>query len=255
MKTNASTDSTYLARHLSALTREDQGNLMAALVYKVGVERGPMGSKKVYGDDLVHTLIWTGFSYKALIKRSERKLQKLLDKGGLLSALAKAAWQENNRTEVGDACLAVQEFQEWFRRSLAVRDEGTEDPRIPQDPLWVPLNVDGVKIRGARVYNGVERMGDPRAPKPGTIYVQGVKLGEIVVHTGSNGNWKPESSPKTIAKRILKSMLPVGLFVQYKLDPERCMDVKVGDSASRVASEKNIQINPGVLRDLFKIAP
>jgi hypothetical protein len=123
------------------------------------------------------------------------------------------------------------------------------------DSVWRPLRIDDTPVRGARVYNGIERPGDERAPKPGTIYVQGVKLGEVVLKPAPNGEWQVRSKPKTIAKRKLKEKLPVGLYVQYKLDPQRCWDIRVAAQASAAAKEYGIPIDPEALRSLFKVAP
>ena len=73
-----------VAAQLASLTEEPSGTLLSAHVHKVGEERGAGAEKRVYGDATVHVLVWTGFSYRALIERSQMKLRGLLDKGGLI---------------------------------------------------------------------------------------------------------------------------------------------------------------------------
>lgn len=246
-----------VASQLAALVDEPGGTLLSLRVRKVGEERGAGAEKRTYGDAEVHVLIWTGFSYRALIERSQKKLRALLDKGGLITRLGQAAYAETPEVTVEDACLAIQEVQEWFSRVLAGTAVNGEVVPGPDDlpPLWKPLEVDGVKVRGARVYNGPERPGDAKAPKPGTVYLQGVKLGEVVVTPAPNGEWVPQSHPKTVVKKLLKVQLPVGLFVQYKLDPERMSDLRVAADASAAAKAVGIPIEPEALRSLFKVAP
>jgi len=76
----------------------------------------------------------------------------------------------------------------------------------------------------------------------------------VVLEAAKNGYWKTNSRPKTVAKRILKKWLPIGLFVQYSLDPERLLDIKVGSDASEAAVAAGIQVDPEAVRKLFKIA-
>ena len=254
MQTNA-TD-TKTASSLSTLAEMDQGTLFTAIVQKMGDARGSAGSKVIYGDDQVHVLVWTGFSYRALIARSQKMLNQQLAKGGYIERLARATLEEHEGTTIEDVCHALQEVREWFRRIMA--DGGGCHPPNGAPPLGVvgePLEIDGVKVRGSRVYTGPARPEVPRSPKPGTIYVQGVKLGEKVVTPAPNGKWRPNSKPKTLAKNIIKESLPIGLYCQYRLEPERVSEVAVGGAAAKAAKEARIGIDPDALRSLFKIAP
>ena len=112
-----------------------------------------------------------------------------------------------------------------------------------------------MRVQGSRVYTGKGRSEDPRAPVPGTIYVQGVKLGQRVVTPAANGPWRANSKPKTLAKDIIKEGLPVGLYCQYRLEPERVQAMAVGGKATKLAKKHGIGIDPDALRSLFKIAP
>jgi hypothetical protein len=183
-------------------------------------------------------------------------LNQQLAKGGYIERLAKATLEEHEDTTIEDVCYALQEVREWFRRILA--DGGGVHPPYGPPPVgavWEPLEIDGVKVRGSRIYTGPARPDDPRAPVPGTIYVQGVKLGERLVTPAANGKWRPNSKPKTLAKNIIKESLPIGLYCQYRLEPERVSDVMVGGKAAKAAKAAKIGIDPDALRSLFKIAP
>lgn len=251
MQTNTTDQKT--ASILAELLDLDQGTLFTARVHKMGDARGCAGAKVIYGDDTVQVLIWTGFSYRALIARSQKMLDKMLAKGGYIERLLRATLEEHEGTTVEDVCHALQETREWFRRVLAGEESGPTEP--PLGGVWEPLEIGGVKVRGSRIYTGPARPEVERAPVPGTIYVQGVKLGEVLVTPAANGPWRPNSKPKTLAKKLIKEGLPVGLYCQYRLDPERVTDIAVGSQASRTAKAAKIGIDPDALRSLFKIAP
>ena len=250
MQTNALSPSTATA--LSELSELDQGTLFAAQVQKMGDARGAAGSKVIYGDDTMLVLIWTGFDYRALIARSKKMLDSQINKGGYIERLARATMEEHEGTTIEDVCEAMQEMREWFRKVLAT---GDGVPGTPNGGVWEPLHIDGVQVRGARVYTGPARPDDDRAPIPGTIYVAGVKLGERVVEPAPNGPWRANSKPKTLAKRIIKESLPIGLYCQYRLEPKRVSNVSVGKKAEDMAKAEKIGIDPGALRSLFKVAP
>lgn len=244
-----------ISKPLSAMLDEyPGGTLLSVIVTKVGETRGAGADKKVYGDDTTQVLIWTGFQYRALIERSQKKLRQRLDKGGVIREMALRAYQENPETLIEDACMGIQEMQEWFNRTMHGGYYLTEVPPLTGGN-WAPLVIDGQTVIGCRVYQGPSRPDNADAPVPGTVYVQGVKLGEKVVFPAEHGEWKPKSAPKTIVKRLLKDELPIGRYVQYRLDPERCRDLKVGQEASEAAKTAGIFVDPEALRSLFKVAP
>jgi hypothetical protein len=166
----------------------------------------------------VAVLVWSGFSYKALVARSDRKLNELLNRGRFIEKITRYVYALNQTVTVDDVCAALQETRTWFRKVLA---DGTGTPGAPTTGTWDPFYMAGERVRGARVYAGQARPEDARAPIPGTLYVQGVKLGEVVIDPAANGPWRPNSAPKTLAKDAIKQLLPVGLYCQYRLEPER----------------------------------
>jgi len=251
---DSTTKTPRLAETLKEIGTLDQGTLVSLQVRKKGVERGSKDAKLVYGDDTVNVLIWTGFSYRALIERSQRKLDALMQ-DGLITKLIQAMHDEGQgRADNTDTCAAIQEVQHWFRRILTDPLAGGAAFSFTEDTeVWEPLRVGGVKVRGSRVYRGPER-DTPRAPIPGHIYVQGVKLGEVVVEPAEHGPWTPKSSLKTLTKNRLRSWLPVGLFAQYVLRPDDVGHLQVGKAAGEAAKVAGIQVDPEAVRSLFKIA-
>lgn len=250
MQTN-STDKINAAT-LAELASNDQGTLLAARVHKMGSERGPKSRRVVYGDDTSLVVIWTGFKYRALIARSQKMLDREIQRGGYIEKLARRTLEEHEGATIEDVCEAIQETRDWFRRVMA---GGGAPSGEPVGSVWEPLVVDGKVVRGSRVYTGPARPDQIRAPKPGTIYVQGVKLGEKLITPAANGPWRPDSKPKTLAKNLMKETLPVGLYCQYRLEPERVRDVAVGQDAVRMAKDYGVYIDPESLISLFKVAP
>jgi len=47
----------------------------------------------------------------------------------------------------------------------------------------------------------------------------------------------------------------VGLYCQYRLDPDRVANMLVGRKAAKAAKTEGVWIDPDALRQLFKIAP
>jgi len=239
------------ATALSEIGSLDQGTLCYLELQKKGVTRGKGADKLVYGDDTVAVLVWTGFSYEALTKRSIKKMEVMPD---LHKTVLAAAIAINPHITLDDVCAGVQELRSSMHRVVSEPSGRVEAPD-EKDSVWEPLVVDGVKIRGSKVYAGAPRPDDPRAPKPGTIYVDGVKLGQVVLKPAPNGAWKKSSKPKTVAKEILEDMLPRGLYVRYALEPARVQKIKVGREASEAAVAAGVPIDPESIRSLFKIAP
>jgi hypothetical protein len=251
--TNAS-DSLHAAA-LEEIGHLDQGTLLFLQTRKKGVERGRQGSKTIYDDDLVQVLLWTGFSYEALIERSRRKLDELLKKGTLIKDLTKACHDHGDGgASIADSAAAIQETREWFDRVLSPYTPNKDADKDGPDSPWEPLEVNGVKVPMCRVYRGNARPGDKRAPVPGHIYVQGMKLGEKVIEASEAGHWKTASGHKTIAKDILRSWLPIGLYSQYTLDPHLTAHLVAGEGASLRAKAAGVPVDPEAIRKLFKIA-
>ena len=253
MNTNAS--DTNIAKVLAELGDSGQGNIASFVVRKKGVERGPAGDKKIYDNELVHVLVWTGFQYKALVERSSRKLEEMIAKSPhFLQELAQATIDAGaTDATIQDAAEALQEIQAHFHHVLEGRSAGPDDAfdDLPES-VWEPLKADGVAVKGVKVYRGPARTDDPRAPKPGSVYLDGVKLGEKVIEEALP--WTTKQKPKTVAKTLIRTGLPVGLYVRYALGPDALPTLKVGKDASEAAKVAGVAVDPDRIRLLFKIA-
>jgi hypothetical protein len=110
-----------------------------------------------------------------------------------------------------DFDAARAELTDSFDKTLAGTNESTTDH------VYEPLLVNGEVVRGSRVYVGNPNGQD--AATPGTVYLQGLKIGERVLDAAPNGPVPAsQSNPKTVAKGVLRSRLPVARYVSYKLD-------------------------------------
>jgi hypothetical protein len=227
----------------------NQGSVVSLEVQKKGVVRGPSTARVIYGDDLVHVILWSGFSYKALVARSEAKLDVWLAKNNrVLHDLHAEAQELCPDVSMDDVCIGLQEVQDSFRRA-----QGTGEADAPPSGIWEPYRVEGKVIPGARVYVGSGDLLDPRAPVKGTVYLTGIKLGEQVLEPAANGPWKMKNRPKTVVKDLIRSKLPVSLFASYCLEPERMRSLRVGKAASVAA--RGVPVNLEAVRLAFKVSP
>ena len=257
-----------LAGALAEIGDLGQGTLASLQIHKKGLTRGKVGSQTTYDDDFVHTLIWTGFHYQALVKRSHKKLHVLWASGTFVTDLLQATRQlGHEEVTVQDAASAIQEINEGFIKIMAGTDpedleggapapppreewDATGEPLL-RKPVWEPLKVDGHIVKGTKVYIGDSaESGIPQ----GTVYIDGVKLGEKILAPAPNGYWTPKQKAKTVVKDLIRAKLPCGLYVRYCLSPANLLVIKVGAEASEHSRAGGIQIDPEAIRSLFKIA-
>ena len=232
------------------LEQPEQGTLCLARVHKVGIQRGFADQKKVYDDDVKQVLIWTGFSYRNLLERSQRILQHHLNKGGYIGKVLKDVLEEHQDTTITDVCHALQKVQSNLYRENQKEDE--DDTRY--DRTMAPLRIQNEVVKGCYTYLGPARPDKPGAPKPGTLYLRGLKLGEKVVTPAPNGHWVPDSKPQTLARKRILEDLPSSRYCQYRLTPERCLEISVAEEAAHYAKELGIPIDPQALLLMFKVA-
>lgn len=142
-----------------------------------------------------------------------RKIKKAQDEA--VRKLKAAAKAPKGKVEVPvtreHVVEAFNKVRESIERSLAGENESTTDH------VFETLTVDGVEVRGVRVYHPAEGT-EPAAPD-GTIYLQGLKIAETVIEPAPNGHWDTQSNPVTVARNFIEAQLPKGRYVQYKLDP------------------------------------
>ena len=228
---------------------------------KTGVTRGPKGNKTTYGNDLVHTLFVGGISYMRLIGRSRDDLANMTTADlAALEARGYDAWdgRGKNATQVkvtmADFIAARDEMLASFDATLAGTNTSTTDHVY--EPLKV-LNDDGTveTVRGARVYKCVKadttrvckcRMclaergtPDNRAPVDGQVNILGIKVGETVLDAGLPIP-ASKSSAKSVAKRVLKSRLPVKRLVSFRLEQNGDWILRAGGAAAAAAGTDGV---------------
>jgi hypothetical protein len=203
-----------------------------------------------YGNDQVHVTVFTGFRYDRLVQRSLDALPTL-DAQKVVASLA----NKGHTVTLADVEMARAELKASFESSLAGTNEATTDHVY--EPLVVVDETTGEKVtvRSGRVYkcvagmmdeNGTPRLchcrnctGDPKAPLPGTTYLQGLQVYSKVLTPAPNGPApEPKSSAKTLAKNALKHQLPIGRYVSYALEPGTDFALRAGGTA-RIQAQNN----------------
>lgn len=214
-----------------------QGTLqVTSLVYrKKGVQRGSAGKKQTYGDEKVAVTIITGFNYKHVVEKSLEKLPQIRAQE-IIDAARSAGIKDKDGNEIGfpDIQEALLELWDSFKKTLVDQNTSTTDQ------VFEPLEVEGQKVPGCRVYTGPGDPNDPKAPVQGTIYLSGLKIKETVLEEAPNPLPETKSKGKSIAKRLVRASLPVGRYVSYILDPGSDFDLRVGSGAGITASDGTV---------------
>lgn len=245
MTTNAA-DQT-LAQNLSSISTDGLGVGQGTMVSIVLRKKGTTVGDTTYGDDTVHVLVWTGFHYKALVERSLKKLDQLWESGTLFRDLLKEAIDHGvYDATIEDVSLAVQELRDSLHKVANGTDYEDDKNRTS---VWEPLVVNGEPVLGAKVYKG----SSPTIDK-GTIYIDGVKLGEKILAKAMHPKRVTKSKPKTVIKDILRDKLPVGLYVRFSLNPANLQSIEIGNSAVTTVKTAGVAVDPSAIRSLFKIA-
>lgn len=225
--TTTNATNTKLAENL----RDSRKATFSGLIIR---KKGRKKGGKVYGDDLVHVTMVTGFSYMNLVRRSLDILAGVID-GRTLSnegVMAKIQARGIQGVTMRDVVTARRDLTVSLAKSLAGVNTSTTDH------VYEPLVVDGEVVQGCRVY-----IGDKAAPK-GTIYLQGLKIGQKILDPAPNGPIPPSNSrPDVIAKNILRSMLPIGRYVSYSLQPGDYV-LNAGGVAALAADKNGVSSDP-----------
>lgn len=237
------------------------GTFTGLVIKKVGKMAGRGADKKRYGDALVHVTMVTGFKYRSLCTRSltaldEINAQEVLD---YMNAKGIMGWQGRGAKAVqvpitlADINMAIEEI----KASLALSETG--DNTASTDHVYETLTVDGQTVNEGRVYRCVKdnpdheckcrtcNPEDEKAPLDGTIYLKGLKLQETVLEEAPNGYApRSKSAPKIVAKNIIKSRLPIGRFVSYRLEPGQDWILNAGGAARLEMTNRGITLDPSI---------
>ena len=248
--TTTNANSTTLA---ALLADAKVGTFTGIVTTQKGVERGRGAEKKVYGNDTVHAVLFTGFRYDRLVQRSLDMLAGV----DPADVVAKAAADGHDIT-LADVAEAVSELTESYTKSLAGTNVATTGH------VYDPLVVDGATVRGARVYKCVAGTtnddgdprechcrnctGDARAPLPGTINLSGLRVFKEVIVPAPNGPAPAaNSAPKTIAKNTITRNLPVSKYISYTLEPGTDFILRAGGAAAVEATKVGFTVDDKVL--------
>ena len=214
-----------------------------------------------YGDDTVHAVILTGFRYDKLVKRSLDALA-VIDANDVMAKCVAHGFP----VTLVDVEQARAELKDSFEKTLAGTNTSTTDA------VFEPLLVGGEPVRGSRVYKCVKDKvdpttnvpyeckcfdctGDAKAPKDGTIYIQGLKIWQTVLVPAVNGPI-PASKPRSMvtpAKDELRKRLPVARYVSFALPQGEDWLLSAGGTAALEATNKGFIATPEVI-DLLQRA-
>lgn len=237
-----------------------KGTFTGLITRKRGVDRGRGAARQTFGDDEVHVTILTGFRYENLVRRSLEQLRGLDLDAVLAEATAKGRVDgKGNLLTKADFENAKAELIASFERSL---DDTQESTSTTKD-VFETLTLDGETVRGARVYKCSGKAncqcrnctGDAKAPLPGTIYLQGLRIHETVITPAPNGPApKPKSAAKTVAKNLLRSKLPVRRYVSYRLEPGTDFILRAGGTAEAEAVKHGFVATDDLLDTIARCA-
>jgi hypothetical protein len=235
--TNASNDS--LASLLSGMP---VGRFVGLITTKKGKLAGRGAARQRYGDDTVHVVLFTGFKYTRLVERSRDKALSI-GASALLTECQRRGLTGKSGAPItlADCTKGLDDFVASCERTLGGTSESTTDH------VYEPLTVDGDTVRGCRVYTGAGNPSDPKAPIPGTIYLQGLKIGETVITPAANGPIPASNSRgDVVAKSVIRSMVPLGRYVSYALEPGANYMLRAGQSAITHATNTGVTAKTGV---------
>jgi len=251
------------------LNNSRKGTFSGLITQKVGKTVGPKGSKVTYGDDVIHTVMITGFSYERLVERSLKALEAMTTadltaialKRNLQGYVGKGKNKVLSPVTVSDIGEAMMELKTSFHRTL----DDTLESESTTAHVYEPLVMDGEVVVGARVYRCVADTGrkcncractdDAKAPLDGTIYLQGLKIWSKVLTPAPNGKAPAvKSAPKTVAKNMIKGLLPVSKYVSYRLEPLTDFLLRAGGTAEIEATEQGFLVTDEIVNVVSKVA-
>ena len=246
-KTNA--NSTTLAAAIAG-SRSAQGaafmsvvtTLKGAVRLAPGEKRG--GLKITVGDNTVRDTFVAGRSYTAL-KSKDAVILAALTGADLDQMVADGhmAWSGRGAKAVqvavtrADFDAALADMIVSTDKSIAGTNSSTTDH------VYEPLVVDGAALKGYRVYVGPS---DPAAtPKsaPGTIYVQGLRVGRKVIAAAKYAKPASKSGGKAVAKRAITRLLPSRRYVSYCLEAGSDFILNLGSDAVTASDAAGITVD------------
>ena len=246
-----------------------KGTFTGLMKQLVGKTVGPKGAKVTYGDDVVHTVIVTGFSYENLVQRSLDALNAItvsdmmdeISVSGIMGYTGKGKNKVLSPITTTDMAEAMMELKESFTNTLNPDCES----EATTAHVYEPLVLDGKVVIGATVYRCVadsgrkchcrECTGDAKAPKDGTIYLKGLKIWSKVLTPAENGPApRVKSATKTVAKNLLKAKLPISRYVSHRLEAGTEFLLRAGGTAEIEATQDGFKVTDDIVNVVSKVA-
>ena len=259
IKTNASTTSTTLAAAIAGSRSALCASIMSVVTPLKGVVRlapgEKRGGKKVrMGNDVVRDTFVAGRSYTSLKRKDGTILADLAANPARLDAMAAEghmAWSGRGAKAVqvpvtrADFDLALAEMIASTAKSIAGTNSSTTDH------VYEPLLVDGKALKGYRVYVGPADPSIKPASAPGTIYVQGLRVGRKVIEAAQYPRPQSKSGAKAVAKRVITRLLPSRRYVSYALEPGTDFVLNLGADAVTASDDAGITVDPTVVASIL----
>lgn len=251
---NATVASSTLVDTLAA---SKYGSFTGLIIRKEGQVRGRGTNKRLYGDDLVHVCIVTGFKYLNLVKKSLDTLNGL-DLDTVFASISTLRDRDGFCISRSDFDLAVVQTRESLQSTLDGTNSSTTDhvyePLVVTSTDPVTGTVTRETVRGARVYTGTPESGI-NAAEPGTIYLQGIQISSTILEAAANGPVpQTKSGPVVVAKNAIRRLLPINRYVSYKLAPTSEFILQAGHAAALACDAAGMQIREASVREVFSLA-
>lgn len=254
MLSNASQD---LAGTANAFASARKGATFTGIIV---TKKGEVQGGLLRGNDMVHVVVVTGYSYRGLVRRSQEKL-RTMDVDTILAEMDSRGIKDGKGNPIvrKDVEKAITDLDTSFQSTLDGTNEATTDH------VFDPLVVDGETVHGARVYKCVANTGikchcrncnptDTRAPVPGQINLSGLKIGETVIEPAANGpKIPPKSRADVVVKNILRARLPIGRFVSYAFAPGDDYILRVGGAAALAATDAGVTTDPAKVNEAMEL--
>jgi hypothetical protein len=251
---NANAD---VIRTALSLAEARDGTFSGLIQQLVGKERGRGADRKVYGNATMHYVLYTGFIYINIVRRSLDRLLAM-DRDELVAEFASKGITDGHGNPItrADVNKAIANLAGSLQDSLDGKNTSTTDH------VFEPLVVDGETVRGARVYRCVANdpaynckcgdcTGDKRAPVDGQISLLALVIGSKVIEPAPNGPVpKSKSRGDVVVKGILKSRLPIGRVRSFRLRPGDDYILRAGGAAATAANKDGVTVDADRVADL-----
>jgi hypothetical protein len=169
------------------------------------------------GDHEVEMILLVGVSYTNAVTRSRDTLRGLMMEPGYVTAICDDLKALGLKDEITGADITDADVQDAFtgtapgRKGLLTGYEQTLAGANPDDAnadVYEPLVVDGEEVPCCKVYKGPGDPADPKAPKPGNVYITGVIMSQRVVTESPNGSKIPSRrGAVAVVKGYLETLL------------------------------------------------